>query len=159
VVNAQPPGNATISGTVRCGSSCSSVGLSNGDPVQSAGKVIAHMTMALDPYTGAQRPDLPTTDGQTTFDASAHGQYMIQGLNPGIYDLYASADGYQLTLVVSQITVQAGQNLHYDAYLNPIGATPEFPSATTLLIVVMLAFVAISLATKRRTKKLSTSAS
>jgi protocatechuate 3,4-dioxygenase beta subunit len=77
------------------------------------------MTMALDPSTGAQRPDLPTTNGQATFDASANGQYQIQGLLPGIYDLYVYADGYQTILGQHGVTVLTGVSLHFDFYVTP----------------------------------------
>ena len=122
-IRGQSAGPPTISGTVRCGGGCDTVGLQYGGPIQSAGSVLAHMTMALDPYTGGQRPDLPTTDGQATFGASDNGHYLIQGLQPGIYDLYARADGYQLTLVSQGITVQSGQSLYFDAYLTPCPGT------------------------------------
>lgn len=117
VVNGQS--TATISGTVRCGGGCSAFGLAYGDPVNVAGKVVAVMTMALDPYTGAARPDLPVTNAKTSFDASASGQYVLQGLLPGVFDLYASANGFQLALVQSGITVHGGEILHFDAYLIP----------------------------------------
>lgn len=152
IVNGQSGGTSTISGTVRCGSGCSTVGLNYGDPIQSAGRVAAHMTVALDPYTGAQRPDLPTTDGQTSFVAADHGQYEVQGLNPGIYDLYAFATGYRDTLVASGITVHPGQSLHYDCYMATTGAVPEFFSPTLILISVF-GFVALSLVAKRQRRK------
>ena len=40
-------------------------------PVQEAGTVYATMTMRLDPYTGQQRPDLPTVDAVSYFNATA----------------------------------------------------------------------------------------
>lgn len=117
IVNGQA--TSTIQGTVRCGTGCNTFGLSDGSPINVAGKIDAVMTMALDPNTGAARPDLPLTNSHTTFDASANGQYVLQGLLPGIYDLYASANGYQMTLVQSAITIHLGQTFHYDAYLMP----------------------------------------
>jgi len=163
VVTGQTTGNSSISGTIYCQTGCSAVGLSAGAPVNVAGKVQAVMIMALDPTNCAQRPDWPWTNGQpneqTTFDSSAQGHYTLQNLLPGIYDVYASADGFQLTLITpNHITLCSGQSISQDGYLLPIGVTPEFPSATTLLIVVVLALVAVSLITKRRTKKFSTSA-
>ncbi len=146
---AQSSGNSSISGTVHCKSSCSTVGLSDGAPVNVAGKVQAYMTMALDPTTCNNRPDLPTTPGQTTFDASAQGHYSIQNLLPGIYDLYASADGFQLTLVRSAIILCSGQSITQDAYILPIGAVPEFPSTLSVLVVLVFALGAVSLFSKR----------
>ena len=81
---------AIITGTLRyAGYNASLYGL----PIEEAGKVWAHMTTRLDPYTGAQRPDLPTVDAQAYVNATATGHYEVEGLAPGIYDLYASAAG------------------------------------------------------------------
>ena len=88
-------------------------------PIAEAGKVWAHMTTRLDPYTGAQRPDLPTVDAQAYVNATDHGHYEVEGLAPGIYDLYVSAAGYPQTLCASGITVLKGQSLHFDCYLQP----------------------------------------
>jgi hypothetical protein len=90
-----------------------------GQPIQEAGKVWAKMTMRLDPYTGQQRPDLPTVDAVGYFNATANGHFEVEGLAPGIYDLYASAAGYPQTLVQSGFTVLKGQSLHFDTYLQP----------------------------------------
>jgi hypothetical protein len=88
-------------------------------PIAEAGKVWAHMTMRLDPYTGQQRPDLATIDGQAFVNATANGHYELEGLAPGVYDIYAQAAGYPQTLCVSGITVLKGQSLHFDCYLQP----------------------------------------
>jgi hypothetical protein len=88
-------------------------------PIGEAGKVWAKMTTRLDPYTGQQRPDLPTVDAVGYFNATAHGHYEVEGLAPGVYDLYASAAGYPQTLVQSGFTVLKGQSLHFDGYLQP----------------------------------------
>jgi len=88
-------------------------------PIAEAGMVWAHMTMRLDPYTGAQRPDLPTIDGQGFVNATANGHYEVEGLAPGVYDIYAEAAGYPQSLCVSGITVLKGQSLHFDCYLQP----------------------------------------
>jgi hypothetical protein len=90
-----------------------------GNPVQEAGKVTAEMTMRLDPYTGLQRPDLPTINAVGYFNATATGHYEVEGLAPGIYDLYASAAGYPQTLCMTGFTVLRGQSLHFDCYLQP----------------------------------------
>ena len=88
-------------------------------PIAEAGQVWAHMTMRLDPYTGQQRPDLPTIDGQAFLNNTANGHYELEGLAPGVYDIYAEAAGYPQTLCTSGITVLKGQSLHFDCYLQP----------------------------------------
>ncbi len=88
-------------------------------PVQEAGRIYAKMTTRLDPYTGQQRPDLPLVDAVGYFNATAMGHYEVEGLAPGIYDLYAEAAGYPQTLIESGFTVLKGQSLHFDGYLQP----------------------------------------
>jgi len=88
-------------------------------PIAEAAFVNATMTMRLDPYTGAQRPDLPTINGQAYVNATANGHYELEGLAPGIYDIYASAAGYPTTLCETGVTVLKGQSLHFDCYLQP----------------------------------------
>ena len=88
-------------------------------PIQEAGRVYAKMTTRLDPYTGQQRPDLPLVDAVGYFNATAHGHYEVEGVAPGVYDLYASAAGYPETLIASSVTVLKGQSLHFDGYLQP----------------------------------------
>ena len=90
-----------------------------GQPIQEAGRVYAKMKTRLDPYTGQQSPDLPTVDAVGYFNATANGHYEVEGLAPGIYDLYASAAGYPELLVASDFTVLKGQSLHLDGYLQP----------------------------------------
>ena len=124
MVNGQSTGDSTISGTVRCGSGCAAVGLASGDPINAAGSVVAVMTMRLDPYTGYPRPDLPISRSVgASFDTSAHGHYALQGLLPGIYDLYASANGYKMVMIASGVTVHGGQSLSYDASVTPCPST------------------------------------
>ena len=60
-------------------------------PIAEAGKVWAHMTMRIDPYTGQNRPDLATIDGQAYVNATANGHYELEGLAPGVYDIYAAS--------------------------------------------------------------------
>jgi hypothetical protein len=88
-------------------------------PVKEAGRVYAQMTTRLDPYTGQARPDLPLVDAMGYFNATAQGHYEVEGLAPGIYDLYASAAGYPQTLIASSITILRDQSLHFDGYLQP----------------------------------------
>jgi hypothetical protein len=107
---------AIVTGTLRYAGYNASL---YGQPIEEAGQVWAHMTTRLDPYTGAQRPDLPTVDAQAYVNATATGHYEVEGLAPGIYSLYASAAGYPQTLCASGITVLRGQSLHFDCYLQP----------------------------------------
>ena len=88
-------------------------------PIAEAGKVTAHMTMRIDPYTGQNRPDLPTIDGQAYVNATANGHYELEGLAPGVYDIYAEAAGYPQVLCTSGIIVLKGQSLHFDCFLQP----------------------------------------
>ena len=88
-------------------------------PVQEAGRVYAKMTTRLDPYTGQARPDLPKVDAVAYFNATAKGHYEVEGIAPGVYDLYSSAMGYPQTLCNTGITILKGQSLHFDGYLQP----------------------------------------
>ena len=107
---------AIITGTIRYAGYNQSL---YSQPVGEAGRVDAKMTTRLDPYTGQARPDLPTVDAVGYFNATAHGHYEVEGLAPGVYDLYASAAGYPQTLIESGFTVLKGQSLHFDGYLQP----------------------------------------
>jgi hypothetical protein len=90
-----------------------------GQPIGEAGRVWAKMSMRIDPYTGQQRPDLPTIDAIGYFNATANGHYEVEGLAPGVYDIYAEAAGYPQSLCTSSVTVLKGQSLHFDCYLQP----------------------------------------
>jgi hypothetical protein len=107
---------AIVTGTVRYGGYNSTL---YGQPIGEAGLVYAKMDMRLDPYTGEQRPDLPTVDAQGYFNATANGHYEVEGLAPGIYDIYAQAAGFPQQLCVSAVTVLKGQSLHFDCYVQP----------------------------------------
>src|SRR5208282_5372648 len=88
-------------------------------PVQEAGRVYAKMATRLDPYTGQARSDLPLINAVGYFNATAQGHYEVEGVAPGVYDLYASTAGYPQTLIASGVTVLKGQSLHFDCYLQP----------------------------------------
>lgn len=103
-----------ISGTIRNGDKNHPL---YGQPIQRPGRVFARMTMRLNPYTGHPRPDLPLVDAIDYFDSTARGRYELQGLAPGIYDLYASAAGFPQTFIQHAITVLRGQSQHLDSYL------------------------------------------
>ncbi len=88
-------------------------------PIAEAGMVWANMSMRIDPYTGQDRPDLPTINAQAYVNATANGHYELEGLAPGVYDIYASAAGYPQSLCETGVTVLKGQSLHFDCYLQP----------------------------------------
>lgn len=106
---------AIITGTLRYGGYNASL---YGTQVQEAGKVWAKMKTKLDPYTGAHLSG-PLTDAVGYFNATAKGHYEVEGVAPGIYDVYASAAGYPQTIIASSVTVLRGQSLHFDGYLQP----------------------------------------
>jgi hypothetical protein len=107
---------AIITGTLKYGGYNASL---YGQPIAEAGRVYAKMRTRLDPYTGQQNPGLPTIDAQGYFNATANGHYEVEGLAPGIYDIYGQAAGYPQTLIATGVTVLKGQSLHFDGYLQP----------------------------------------
>jgi hypothetical protein len=121
---------AIITGTIRYGGYNSTL---YGNPMREAGMVWAKMTTKTDPYTGgtvATCPDhtSPTEafdhssgcyDAWGFFNSTAQGHFEVEGVAPGVYDLYAEAAGYPLDLIASGVTVLKGQSLHFDGYLNP----------------------------------------
>jgi len=107
---------AIITGTIRYAGFNSTL---YGQAVQEAGRVWAKMTTRLDPYTGQTRSDLPLVDAVGYFNATAHGHYEVEGVAPGIYDIYAEAAGYPQTIIKTGVTVLKGQSLHFDGYLQP----------------------------------------
>jgi hypothetical protein len=107
---------ASISGNIRYGDANRT---RYDKPIQEAGKVYAKMTMRIDPYTAAQRPDLPTVDAVGYFNATAMGQYEVEGVAPGIYDLYVSAAGHPKMLTASGIRILRDQSFPFDGHLQP----------------------------------------
>jgi len=107
---------AIVTGTLRYAGYNSTL---YGQPIAEAGEVFATMTMRIDPYTGQNRPDLGLIGAQAFVNATANGHYELEGLAPGVYDIYAQAAGYPTTLCSSSVTVLKGQSLHFDCYLQP----------------------------------------
>jgi len=109
---------AIITGTIRYGTVNATI---HGRPINLSGRVRAVGT-AIDPY----RPDQPETgrsvEAMGYFNASAQGHFEVEGLAPGVYDVYASAAGHPEQLIASKTTVLPSQSLHLDGYINP-GAT------------------------------------
>jgi hypothetical protein len=122
--------SATITGTIRYGGRDATL---YGQPMREAGMVWAKMTMKTDPYTGATIGTCPDHTGPTQafdhslgcydawgfFNSIAEGHFEVEGLAPGVYDLYAEAAGYPLDLIASGVRVLKGQSLHFDGHLDP----------------------------------------
>ena len=131
---------AIITGTIRYGGYNSTL---YGQPIMEAGEVTAQMVTKLDPYTGAQLTG-PLTNAMGYFNSTtcvagvgtqadsigqcpagstntigSGGHYEVEGVAPGIYNLWASAAGYPTALIASNVEVLKGQSLHFDGYLNP----------------------------------------
>jgi hypothetical protein len=102
-----------ITGTIRYGGYNQTL---YGRPINLPGKVWV-TGLAVDPYT--REPTGRKVEAMGYFNASAAGHFEVEGVAPGIYDLYASAGGYPQQLIGSQITILPGQSFHLDGYLNP----------------------------------------
>lgn len=87
-------------------------------PIELAGMVKAVMTTKLDPYTGSTMTG-PLTNAVGYFNSTAMGHYEVEGMAPGVYDIYASAAGYPLQLIATGVQVLKGQSLLMNGYLNP----------------------------------------
>jgi hypothetical protein len=64
-------------------------------------------------------PEGHQVEARGYFNASADGHFEIEGVAPGIYDIYASAAGFPEQKVASGIKVREAQSLKLDIYLNP----------------------------------------
>ncbi len=85
-------------------------------PLQLPGRVRA-VGIADDPYTGASTGRAVEARGY--FNASAKGHYEIEGVAPGVYDIYASAAGYPEMKVATGVKMIAGKSFHLDFLLQP----------------------------------------
>jgi cytochrome c oxidase subunit 1 len=66
------------------------------------------------------------------------GHYELEGVAPGVYDIYASAAGYPEVKIASNIRILKGQSYHADGYVIPgvqIIATPIIGITLALIIV------------------------
>jgi hypothetical protein len=88
-------------------------------PIQEAGRVYARMENRIDPYTGQARPDLPKVDAVAYFNVTAKGHYEMEGVAPGVYNIYASAAGHPQAIIASGVTILKGQQLNIDGHLQP----------------------------------------
>ncbi len=87
-----------------------------GSPVTLSGRVRA-VGIADNPYTGAStgRP----VEARGYFDSAWSGSYEIDGVAPGVYDVYASAAGYPEIKIAANLRILKGQSYHFDGYLTP----------------------------------------
>ena len=102
---------AIISGTLRYGD------LNNtlyGQPINLPG-VIKAVGTANDPITN--QPTGRPVEAWGYFNATAGGHYEIEGVAPGVYDIYASAAGLPEQEIAEGVTVLRGQSLKLDGYL------------------------------------------
>ena len=104
---------AIITGTVRYGGWNTSL---YGSPIEAPGRVRA-VGIADDPYTGKStgRP----VEARGYFDLKWKGHYEVEGVAPGVYDIYASAAGYPEMKIASNVKILKGQSYHVDGYLIP----------------------------------------
>ena len=104
---------AILYGTIRYGSWNQTL---YGQPVPTSGLVRA-VGEAIGPYNheGTGRP----VEARGFFNESAHGHYEVEGLAPGIYDIYASAAGFPEKLIASGVSILRGQSMALDGYLEP----------------------------------------
>lgn len=105
---------AIIYGTLRYGEIANPV--LYGEPIRVPGMIRAVGT-AIDPITN--EPTNRRVEARGYFNASAGGHFEIEGVAPGIYDIFASAAGFPEQLVATSIMVLRGQSLLSDFYLNP----------------------------------------
>jgi len=104
---------AILSGTIRY--SGSNITLNNA-PVQSPGRVVV-TGVATDPATGQSTGR--SVEAWGFFNASARGHYEVEGVAPGIYNVYVSAAGFPETLVESNLTLREGQSAESDFHIAP----------------------------------------
>ena len=103
---------AIISGTLRYSDLNSTL---YGKPINLPGMVRA-VGIANDPLTN--EPTGRPVEARGYFNATAQGHYEIEGVAPGVYDIYASAAGLPEQKIASNVTVIRGQSLKFDGYLN-----------------------------------------
>ena len=133
---------AIISGTIRYGDLNSTL---YGLPINLPGRIRAIGT-ATDPLTNQETSRGVEADGY--FNATANGHYEVEGVAPGVYDLYASAAGLPEQRIAENVRVTRGQSLHLDGYLKVgpqlraavysregFGATP-WPAQRPLSVII-----------------------
>ncbi len=103
---------AIISGALRYGDLNSTL---YGQPINLPGMVRA-VGIANDPLTN--EPTGRAVEARGYFNATAQGHYEIEGVAPGVYDIYASAGGLPEQKIASNVRVTRGQSLKFDGYLD-----------------------------------------
>jgi hypothetical protein len=103
---------AIVYGTVRYGDAASST--LYGSPLNLPGRVRA-IGVASDPLTGESTGR--GVEARGYFNATSEGHFEVEGVAPGIYDIYASAAGYPERKVAEGIQLLPGQSFRLDAYL------------------------------------------
>ena len=101
-----------ISGTVRYGDAANDV--LYGNPLSLPGKIRA-VGFASDPVTGELTGRAVEARGY--FNGSAKGHFEIEGVAPGVYDVFASTAGYPEQKIAENVRIFRGQSLTLDAYL------------------------------------------
>ena len=104
---------AILHGTIRYGTW--NMTLYN-QPIPVSGRVRA-VGRAVNPYTGEITSRYVEARGY--FNESAQGHYEVEGLAPGVYDIYASAAGFPEQQTAASLLILRGQSLDLDGYLNP----------------------------------------
>jgi len=73
--------------------------------------------LAIDSATG--RMLRRAAEARGYFNASSKGHYEVEGIAPGIYDIYASAAGFPEQKVATSVRMEKGQSLALDLHLKP----------------------------------------
>jgi len=102
---------AIISGALRYGDLNSAL---YGQPISLPG-VVKAIGIASDPATN--QPTGRPVEAHGYFNATARGHYEIEGVAPGVYDIYASAAGFPEQMIAEGVQVLRGQSLRFDGYL------------------------------------------
>src|SRR5208283_1368149 len=102
---------AIVWGTIRYGDLNSTL---FGLPLDLPGRVRA-VGVAIDPISDEVTGRAVEARGY--FNATSQGHFEIEGVAPGIYDLYASAAGYPEQKVAENVKLMRGQSLQMDLYL------------------------------------------
>ena len=104
---------AILHGSIRYGGSNQAL---YGTPLWLAGRV--RLTgQAIDPASG--RTIGRAVEARGYFNASSRGHYEVEGIAPGIYEVYVSGAGFPEQKVANRIVLRRGQSLELDFYARP----------------------------------------
>jgi hypothetical protein len=106
---------AIMTGTIRYGTFNQTL---YGRPIDLPGRVKAIGT-AINPFDPDHSATGKTVEADGYFNATAQGHFEVEGVAPGIYDIYASAAGYPNQLIATKVAVLPSQSLHLDGYIDP----------------------------------------